>query len=172
MRIPIATSIGIPEHLASGLLPAGIHQATAGELITRFDGRGTGGAVGARRAQLMDSLAEMLERVRPAGVESVLLGGSFITTKAAPGDIDALWERTAHTKRFEINHLVRETDWLNGAIMLKEAERRVTGISLRDAMWSADPAFREFLGFARTGEAAGLVRVQVDDVIRAVRALR
>jgi hypothetical protein len=75
----------LPEFDVKGDLPAGIHSATLMEMERRF-GRFT---VSDRRIKLFATFEQMVEMARGAGiVERILIGGSFVTAKPEPNDID------------------------------------------------------------------------------------
>lgn len=77
----------LPRHETDGTLPAGIHDATWAEILERF-------ATNARRRLLLDNFASIVGHLAAAGCQTVYLGGSFITTKPDPGDLDMLWDVT------------------------------------------------------------------------------
>lgn len=74
----------IPPFDERGNLPPGIHKAGWAEIEARF------GATPWRRSLLL-GLRDALERLRSAGVGTVYLDGSFVTSKVAPADFDACW---------------------------------------------------------------------------------
>jgi hypothetical protein len=69
----------------SGDLPPGTHLATWGEIEERL-------AFNLRRGRLLAGFREACELPRKAGCRVVSLDGSFVTTKAHPGDFDACWD--------------------------------------------------------------------------------
>lgn len=74
--------MSIPEFNRHGLLPPGVHECSLFEIVERL-GRGT------HRKQLVRSLSEFLsEELRPKFSEPVCVGGSFVTDKESPNDID------------------------------------------------------------------------------------
>jgi hypothetical protein len=77
--------MGIPKLGRQGLLPEGVHRATLEEVRQAFGG-GT-----ARRVELMLALEEAVERARKAGVNRILLNGSFVTAKKEPRDVDVVF---------------------------------------------------------------------------------
>jgi hypothetical protein len=80
-----ASTAGIPALDASGHVPEGLHVAARGELLARF-------ATNARRMDLAHrQLPVMLDALSGAGVHHVVLGGSFVSAKAHPGDVDLAW---------------------------------------------------------------------------------
>lgn len=77
----------IPPFDGRGNLPSGVHKADWSELETRLGDS-------PRRRALLAGLREALEGLRQAGCRTAYLDGSFVTTKAEPGDFDACWEPT------------------------------------------------------------------------------
>ncbi len=74
----------IPPFDDSGCLPPGIHPATLAEIEERF-----GRPSELRRAQ-MESLRRMVELAARAGVERIVLNGSFVTDIMEPNDVDCV----------------------------------------------------------------------------------
>jgi hypothetical protein len=74
----------IPEFRHDGYLPEGIHIATEAEVTFRF------GAATARRRRLVLRLRHWLELSRLTHARRFLVGGSFVTTKPEPKDVDAV----------------------------------------------------------------------------------
>jgi len=77
----------IPDCNDEGLLPAGVHVCTLGEVKERF-----GSFQGSdRRCRLFEKLAAFVEEVRATGlVACLIVNGSFVTGKDAPNDIDLI----------------------------------------------------------------------------------
>jgi hypothetical protein len=75
----------IPPFNEHGHLPPGVHSCAWAEFEARF-------AFSARRRELLLSLTRALDALGRAGVVRVWVGGSFVTTKEAPGDVDLCWE--------------------------------------------------------------------------------
>lgn len=74
----------IPSFNDSGFLPPGIHPATLEEITARF-----GGPTEVRRVQ-MDSIRWMIELALKAGVQRIVLNGSFVTDIMEPNDVDCV----------------------------------------------------------------------------------
>lgn len=72
----------IPPFDESGCLPPGIHPATLAEVEARF-----GRQSELRRVQ-MDSVRWMVDLAARAGVQRVVLNGSFVTDIMEPNDVD------------------------------------------------------------------------------------
>jgi uncharacterized protein DUF6932 len=75
----------LPEFDIDGDLPPGIHHATFDELerrLSRF-------VISDRRINLFTSLKQLMAMARGSGiVHRLVIGGSFVTSKAEPNDID------------------------------------------------------------------------------------
>lgn len=76
----------IPE-LVDAVLPEGVHDCTVEEIAERFGGYGRTG----QRFRLTQKLQEFLNEARSSGiVVAVVVDGSYVTGKDAPGDIDVI----------------------------------------------------------------------------------
>jgi hypothetical protein len=69
----------------TGLLPAGVHEATWEEFVARFGWT-------PHRLELMAGLKAALDALKFAGCRRAYINGSFVTAKHAPGDFDGCWE--------------------------------------------------------------------------------
>jgi len=74
----------IPPFDEHGYLPPGIHPATLDEVEARF-----GCESEVRRVQ-MDSLSWLVDLARRAGVQRLILNGSFVTDVLEPNDVDCV----------------------------------------------------------------------------------
>jgi len=74
----------IPAFNDEGYLPPGLHRATVEEIRARF-----GRESELRRVQ-MESLRWMVELARRAGVQRIVVNGSFVTDKLEPNDVDCV----------------------------------------------------------------------------------
>jgi hypothetical protein len=72
----------LPDFDELGYLPPGVHAATLDEVATRF-----GSESELRRVQF-ESPSWLMEAVRHAGIERVIINGSFVTSKREPNDVD------------------------------------------------------------------------------------
>jgi hypothetical protein len=77
--------MAIPEFDEVGQLPPGVHTASWAEVRERFGGT-------ARRQELLAGLARVLALFAEVGCRRVWLDGSFVTSKADPGDFDLAWD--------------------------------------------------------------------------------
>ncbi|HVT89485.1 MAG TPA: hypothetical protein VHD56_11575 [Tepidisphaeraceae bacterium] len=74
----------IPPFTDTGVLPPGVHPATLAEIADRF-----GRSSELRRAQ-MESVRWMIDLARRAGVQRIVLNGSFVTDIIEPNDVDCV----------------------------------------------------------------------------------
>ena len=74
----------IPPFDESGFLPPGVHPATLAEIEARF-----GHASELRRVQ-MESVRWMVDLAVRAGVQRIILNGSFVTDIMEPNDVDCV----------------------------------------------------------------------------------
>jgi predicted nucleotidyltransferase len=72
----------IPPFDEHGYLPPGIHPATLDEIAARF-----GRESELRRVQ-MESIRWLVDLARKAGVQRIVLNGSFVTDAMEPNDVD------------------------------------------------------------------------------------
>src|SRR5438309_6778510 len=72
----------IPHCNDDGYLPSGIHPATLDEIADRF------GRESELRQVQMQSLRWLVDLARRAGVQRVVVNGSFVTDKLEPNDVD------------------------------------------------------------------------------------
>ena len=72
---------GIPRFDRKGNLPSGVFHAQWGEFTSRF-------ANTPRRAELTSQLGRALGELQGMGVHDAVIGGSFVTSKRMPGDVD------------------------------------------------------------------------------------
>jgi hypothetical protein len=76
----------IPVFDADGNLPPGRHRASWKEFERRFGSS-------FRRRHLLAAMKRMLLSLKGAGCRRVFIDGSFVTSKAEPGDYDGCWDR-------------------------------------------------------------------------------
>ena len=74
----------IPPFNENGYLPPGIHKASLDEIAERF------GRQSEMRMAQMDSVRWLVDLVRHAGVERMILNGSFVTAIREPNDVDCV----------------------------------------------------------------------------------
>lgn len=98
----------IPPFDDNGFLPPGIHPATVDEIADRF-----GREPEVRRAQ-MESIRWLLEIAQRAGIEKIVLNGSFVTDQYEPNDVDCvlLVDRAAQLDRDAMDELIKGLPFL------------------------------------------------------------
>jgi hypothetical protein len=74
----------IPPLNDAGYLPEGVHTATLEDIAERF-----GQASELRQVQ-MESIVWLVDLARRAGVERLIINGSFVSDKLEPNDVDCL----------------------------------------------------------------------------------
>jgi len=74
----------IPPFNESGFLPPGVYPATLAEIRDRF-----GGPSEIRRSQI-DSIGWLIDLAARAGVQRIILNGSFVTDIMEPNDVDCV----------------------------------------------------------------------------------
>jgi len=74
----------IPPFNEHGELPEGVHEATWAEFVERY-------GLTPQRTWLIGQFGPALRALQTAGADMVFVGGSFVTAKPDPGDIDAYW---------------------------------------------------------------------------------
>jgi hypothetical protein len=77
----------LPEFDSDGDLPPGIHSAALTDMESRL-GRFT---ISDRRVGLLEKFNQVVEMAKTSGiVERIIVGGSFVTAKPEPNDIDVV----------------------------------------------------------------------------------
>lgn len=139
---------------ATGNLPPGIHVATWDEI------RAVLGST-PRRVMLLDGLYRALHALRAAGCERVYVDGSFVTTKATPGDFDGCWEVQG------VNASALDPVLLDFTAR-RAAQKAKYGGELFIANAPAIPAGTAFLDFFQidkiTGERKGIIAIDLGDL--------
>lgn len=144
---------GIGDHLPTGLLPAGVHDASMGQFELRF-GRGE------RRGELLRETSGLIEAMHAVGVRDVVVGGSFVSTKPAPGDVDLLWFG-ADDIRPEVADAVSDWNARGGrGVHVFKADFVVTD-ARRYPVAVPGETFLEFFQHTRTGARAGAVLLRL-----------
>ena len=126
----------IPE-LHDGVLPAGLHLCTLEEVKGAF-GKFSGSD---RRSELTERLTRYIRDTRTSGVASaVVIDGSYVTAKEAPGDIDLIvalrpeLDLTAEMRPLEYN------------IVSKSMVRKLFGFDVLPAVDGSE-TYQRFLDF-------------------------
>ena len=140
----------VPEFTTNGSLPKGIHTATWAEFVERYN-------FSARRKAILDRVVVALQHLASGGVQRVFVGGSFVTAKKAPKDMD----------------VVIDTNGANPAVIhpmfIDLSAGRVMTLSLFGAeffpMWliegRSNLTMIDFMQMSRDGIAVGVVEIDL-----------
>ena len=130
----------IPQFNDAGYLPPGIHPATIPEILARF-----GGSSELRRVQ-MDSVRWMIDLAVRAGVQRIVLNGSFVTDIMEPNDVDCvlLIGRGYPKDELAAKELADGLPFLQIAILRRKGFQRLVD---------------EFFATDRSGQPKGVVEV-------------
>ena len=136
----------------TGNLPPGEHLAEWSTVIERF-------GTTPWRKQLLDGLAHALRDLRAAGCKRVYVNGSFITTKAHPGDFDACWDLDGV-----------DFDLIDEVLLNFDSGRRAQKAKYRGELFPADLAadplgtlFRDFFQHDRDGNPKGIIVIDLEN---------
>jgi hypothetical protein len=88
-----------------GYLPPGIHRSGVDEFIARF-GNGS-----AEREVEIQELLDFFAWARQAGIERIVVNGSFVTAKIAPNDVDIVILPGRDYPRQELPFSGQEARW-------------------------------------------------------------
>jgi hypothetical protein len=135
----------------TGYLPPGDHGASLDEMEQRFCGT-------YRRRQIFTGLKRVVEQLEANGVETIWIGGSFVTDKERPGDVDVVyvppsgsdpagWGLLSPSRRKDLKEIWRVDLWKS------DSPQRVPGKPLQR------PTIKEFFGTDKDGVAKGLIQL-------------
>lgn len=129
--------MAIPQLTADGYLPAGVHDCSLAEVREQFGKYQNGN----QRCHLMDRLETFVQEARAAGfIATVVIDGSFTTSKDMPNDIDLIvvvrmgHDFAAELRPFEYN------------VVSRRQVRRRFGFDVLVAE-QARPEFNEYVDF-------------------------
>lgn len=141
----------LPEFNDNGALPEGIFIASWAEFVARF-------GFSARRVTILALVVVALRHLAGAGCERVFVGGSFVTSKKSPKDMDVLID----TDNVDVSlvHPMFVDLHVGRAMTLATfaAEFFPTWLVEGDSGLT----MLEFLQQTRDGEPKGLVRIDLD----------
>jgi hypothetical protein len=95
----------LPSFDEFGYLPPGIHPCGMEELAARF------GSGSPEREVETQELVDFVAWARQAGIARVIVNGSYVTSKAAPNDIDIVALPGAEYPRGELSCSQQEARW-------------------------------------------------------------
>lgn len=82
--------MSIPDFNERGVLPKGLHKCSSGEFINRFCKFSGRQGCSEIRYQYTDVLKQLFEYSIKRGAKSIIIGGSFVTQKNMPSDVDCI----------------------------------------------------------------------------------
>ncbi|MFZ1528808.1 MAG: hypothetical protein WAT19_08660 [Ferruginibacter sp.] len=139
----------IPTLKKSGLLPAGVHKATWVEFTEMF-------GFNAHRHKLLEGLRKGLEVLRLYGCNVVFVGGSFVTSKPFPNDVDVCYDNTGmNWKKFLKEH-PEFNDIKHGSSLQKEKY-----LSEFYGYNAFDNSILKFFQFDRNNSPKGVVKISL-----------
>ncbi|MCB0879639.1 MAG: nucleotidyltransferase domain-containing protein [Thermoleophilia bacterium] len=163
---------GLPAVTAAGDLPAGIHHVAWNEVTRSL-------ASTSRRADLTAQLGHSLGVMHAAGVEQVVVGGSYVGSKPHPGDVDIAVLPRRDGAQFNWSAIKRTLARTAPDVHVYAGDRIVSNAN-RLPGGTAGESFLEFFMHDRSGAARGAilletgpaaeaapVRAAVDDAARA-----
>ena len=143
----------LPPFEPTGRLPAGVHSATWPAFVERF-------GTSAQRLEQLIKLEAALRLLREAGCVRVFVGGSFVTAKSEPGDVDVVWDMTG------VDAEVLDAIFLDFTDERAAQKHRfggeffpaqlVEGITGRSFLW--------FFQYTRDDEPVGIVAVDLETI--------
>jgi hypothetical protein len=141
----------IPNLKKSGLLPTGFHHATWEEFEEKF-------AINQHRQVLLKELRKGLTILKSFGCNEIYIGGSFVTDKPKPGDIDVCFNSTfMNLSKIKKNN-PEFFDSKKGSYL----QKKKFGCEFFP-FDNFDTYFIDFFSFSRLGEPKGLVKIYLDD---------
>lgn len=139
----------LPALTADGQLPAGIHDVDLGSFLTRL-------ATNPYRTDLLRPFAERVLELQREGARQVIVGGSILSNKERPGDVDVL---TRQADDARLSSLESAADWAHG-IHWHEAEARHRTL---DPHWQGKPtpSWFDYFRFGRNGDPRGVAVIHL-----------
>jgi hypothetical protein len=138
--------------LKNGLLPTGVHELTWKELNAEF-------AKNSNRQELLKGLIIGLEVLYHFGCKEICLGGSFVTSKPLPNDIDVCYDNSS----MNLGKLKKSNpEFFDSKYGQKKLVEKF-GCEFYSYN-SFDRYIVDFFSFSRNGEPKGLVKINLDDV--------
>lgn len=135
----------IPAHLPNGNLEAGLYQSQWQGFVERF-------GTNEHRVGQLQRVEPLFKELKQKGLDRVYVGGSFVTTKAKPDDIDfvaglKLTDSTALWKR--VSDLTFVPKEFGEHAMLAHADDGINSTNMK------------LMRFNRTNTAVGVVRLEL-----------
>jgi len=155
----LTLSEGLPAFDRAGFLPPGMHRTSFPDFAARY-------ASTPRRRALVGRLEVTFADLAAAGWSRVYVGGSFVSDKAKPGDVDVLIPRqkgVACDKLVRVAKRERPNDLhFYGArkIVTNAFEKQITPAQ-KQAWQIRKPDFMQFFSQNRAGKQVGMVVVEL-----------
>jgi hypothetical protein len=139
------------ELTAAGNLPEGIHQQTWSDFAAQF-------GFSLRRAAILNRVFVVLHHFAQAGITRVFIGGSFVTSKKSPKDMDVLYDTTgADPERVHPGFFDLSRDGRSAMIVMFGAEFFPTNL----IEGSTDTPMLTFFQTNRDGLPVGLIEIEL-----------
>jgi pimeloyl-ACP methyl ester carboxylesterase len=143
----------IPAFTEDGMLPAGIHPATGEEFLSRF-------CLSDKRADFHFAFTNVLDFATSTGAIGILVGGSFVTAKPEPNDLDCV---ITYQKEEQIPDR-RESLEISG----RRVDVFFCSIEQTDVVASFQKLFTE----EKKGQPVGLIAIPLREAGRVLWAIR
>ncbi len=144
----------IPEFSTNGNLPAGVYEVTLDEVVQRFgwnDGR----------RELCVGLRAALVALASAGIVYVWIGGSFVTSKEHPNDVDGCWEWTSQVDEQVLDPVFLDLKAARSAMKKKYGvDFLIAGVRLQDSLGGCQ-IVEEFLQYDRDENRKGMIQIKI-----------
>ncbi len=147
--------MALPSFRDDGWLPAGHHAATWQEIVLRFGGRQN-----SRRADVLAGLLRWRNAAHAANLTGlVVLNGSFISSKEAPGDFDLVFSYNAATEALIRNSA--EARALTDYQACRQLGFSEDVFALPESLKTSSPTLSglDMFDFDRQGKSKGVVEV-------------
>ena len=142
----------IPDFLASGTLPPGIHTTTWEEFKNRY-------GINHKRKLQLRGLEKAIKEFEKAGCTKVYVDGSFVTNKKNPGDFDALYDLE------EVNDEIIDFRLLDATPTGREKQKKYYEGEFFPAYIKAHPDGTIYLDYfqrdKKTNEPKGIVKIEL-----------
>jgi hypothetical protein len=144
----------IPDFNEDGVLPQGIYEAELVEIEHRY-------AYNIKRKMLFEYLKKLINDLRTIGCAVIYLDGSYITSKALPGDIDICWEN----KGVDLNNAITLMPILWDLNPPRKEQQRIYHADIFPANIIESASGKYFLDFFQsdknTGKPKGIIKIQI-----------
>ncbi len=138
--------------LKNGFLPKGVHLYTWKEFALQF-------GTNAKRIKLLDGLKNGLDILYEFGCREIYIGGSFVTNKVNPKDIDVCYDNIAmNLKQFKKKH--------PAFFDIKYGQKKLVEKYCCEfySYNSYDNYIIDFFSFSRSGEQKGIIKINLNNV--------